>query len=33
MQQLLEQEGAIIEEDKILNFKELVWDPMRELEG
>lgn len=33
MQQLLEQEGAIIEEDKILNFKELFWDPMRELEG
>lgn len=30
MQQLLEQEGAVIENDKILNFKELFWDPSRE---
>ena len=31
MQQLLEQEGAVIEDDKILNFRELFWDPSREL--
>lgn len=31
MRQLLEQEGAEVEEDKILNFKELFWDPSREL--
>jgi methylated-DNA-protein-cysteine methyltransferase-like protein len=31
MRQLLEQEGAVIEDDKILNFKELFWDPSREL--
>lgn len=31
MRQLLEQEGAVVEEDKILNFKELFWDPAREL--
>ena len=30
MRQLLEQEGAVVEEDKILNFKELFWDPSRE---
>jgi methylated-DNA-protein-cysteine methyltransferase-like protein len=28
MQQLLESEGAIIENDKIVNFKEMFWDPM-----
>lgn len=32
MQELLESEGAIIEDDKILNFKELYWDPTIELE-
>jgi methylated-DNA-protein-cysteine methyltransferase-like protein len=31
MRKLLEQEGAVVEEDKILNFKELFWDPSREL--
>jgi len=29
MQQLLENEGAIIKNDKIINFKELFWDPMK----
>jgi len=32
MQELLESEGAIIEDDKILNFKEIFWDPGKELE-
>jgi len=32
MQELLENEGAIIENDRILNFTELFWDPMVELE-
>ncbi|MDA3816323.1 MAG: MGMT family protein [Prolixibacteraceae bacterium] len=31
MQELLENEGLIIEDDKILNFKENFWDPMDEL--
>jgi len=31
MQQLLENEGIIIEDDKILNFKERFWDPSSEL--
>ena len=31
MQQLLENEGAVIENDKIVNFKELFWDPIVEL--
>ena len=31
MQQLLENEGAVIENDRILNFTELFWDPAREL--
>ena len=31
MQQKLEAEGAIIENDKIKNFKELHWSPVREL--
>lgn len=30
MQQLLENEGLIIEDDKILNFREKFWDPMSE---
>lgn len=33
MQQLLENEGVIVKEDQIQNFKELFWDPMIELEG
>ncbi len=31
MQELLENEGAIIENNRILNFNELFWDPMVEL--
>ena len=31
MQQLLENEGAVIENDKIKNFKEMFWDPLKEL--
>ncbi len=31
MQQLLENEGAVIEDDKIKNFKEMFWDPIIEL--
>jgi methylated-DNA-protein-cysteine methyltransferase-like protein len=31
MQELLENEGAIIEENCILNFKNLFWDPFEEL--
>jgi methylated-DNA-protein-cysteine methyltransferase related protein len=31
MRQLLENEGLIIEDDKILNFREKFWDPMTEL--
>ncbi len=31
MQQLLESEGARIEDDRILNFKEMFWDPAEEL--
>ncbi len=31
MQELLESEGLIIEDDKILNFRERFWDPVSEL--
>jgi methylated-DNA-protein-cysteine methyltransferase-like protein len=31
MQQLLENEGAIIENDRILNFSEIFWNPAQEL--
>ena len=31
MQQLLENEGLVIEDDKIINFKERFWDPLKEL--
>lgn len=31
MAQLLENEGIIIEDDKILNFEEKFWDPTKEL--
>lgn len=33
MQQLLENEGLIIEDDRILNFQERFWDPSSELGG
>jgi len=32
MQELLENEGAIIEENRILNFDDLFWDPLDELD-
>jgi methylated-DNA-protein-cysteine methyltransferase related protein len=32
MAQLLESEGVKIENDQIINFKEVYWDPMLELE-
>lgn len=31
MQQLLESEGIEVEDDKVVRFKELFWDPMTEL--
>jgi len=31
MQQLLENEGLVVEDDRIINFKERFWDPIREL--
>ena len=31
MKQLLENEGIIIEDDQIVNFREKFWDPMTEL--
>jgi len=31
MQQLLENEGLIVEDDRIINFKERFWDPLKEL--
>lgn len=32
MQQLLESEGIEVENNKVVKFKELFWDPMREIE-
>ncbi|MBT8280256.1 MAG: MGMT family protein [Muriicola sp.] len=32
MQQLLENEGLIIEDDQIKDFKKYFWDPMKELD-
>jgi methylated-DNA-protein-cysteine methyltransferase-like protein len=31
MQELLENEGALVKENRILNFAELYWDPVLEL--
>jgi len=31
MQELLENEGAVIEGDRIINFDEIFWDPVLEL--
>jgi len=31
MEQLLENEGIIIEDDQIINFREKFWDPIKEL--
>jgi len=30
MQELLENEGAIIEHDRVVNFSEMFWDPIQE---
>lgn len=32
MQELLENEGIAIEDDRVVNFQELFWNPMKELE-
>ena len=31
MQELLENEGVVIENDRILNFRQIFWDPVEEL--
>jgi len=31
MQELLENEGVTVKNDKVMNFKNLFWDPMQEL--
>jgi|SRR5690606_17111344 len=31
MQQLLKSEGVIVEQDQIINFKDIFWDPVVEL--
>jgi len=31
MQEMLENEGALISENRILNMKEMFWDPVEEL--
>ncbi len=33
MQQLLENEGALVEDNQIKNFKSLFWDPVNELKN
>ena len=32
MQQLLENENIVVKDDKVVNFKELFWDPSIELD-
>ena len=32
MQELLEREGVQVKNDKVVNFKEVFWDPNKELE-
>jgi methylated-DNA-protein-cysteine methyltransferase-like protein len=32
MQQLLESEGIVVENDQIINFKDVFWDPLKELD-
>ena len=32
MQQLLEQEGIVVQDNKVLDFERLFWDPSKELE-
>jgi methylated-DNA-protein-cysteine methyltransferase-like protein len=31
MQELLESEGIVVKDDKIVDFEKLLWDPMIEL--
>lgn len=31
MQELLEQEGIVVKDDKVKNFKQVFWDPLQEL--
>jgi len=31
MQQLLENEGVEVQDNKVVNFKEIFWDPLQEL--
>ncbi len=31
MQQLLENEGVVVKDDKVQNFKEVLWDPLENL--
>ena len=31
MQELLESEGVVVKDDKIVDFEKLLWDPMIEL--
>ncbi|MCU0362050.1 MAG: MGMT family protein [Bacteroidales bacterium] len=33
MQQLLQNEGLIVEDDLVINFRERFWDPMKELDN
>ena len=33
MQELLENEGAIIKENRIINFQKIFWDPSLEMDG
>ncbi len=33
MQQLLESEGIRVEEDQVVDFKKVFWDPLKELES
>jgi methylated-DNA-protein-cysteine methyltransferase-like protein len=33
MQQLLENEGLIVENDVIINFRERFWDPVKDLDN
>ena len=32
MQELLEKEGIQVKNDKVVNFKEVFWDPLKELD-
>ena len=32
MKELLENEGAVVENDRVINFQEMFWDPIKELD-